>query len=987
MKKTLVLLILACFFVLRSTATIIYVDSSHAGGIQSGISWATAFTNFQNGIDAAGSGDSVWVAKGTYQPADSAYFSMKAGVKIFGGFLSTHTAFAQRNWQTYSTILKGHNNSVIRNNGNALTSTALLDGFTVRDGKSLGGGGMYNNNSSPMIRNCTFTANTNYSSFSANSMGGGGMYNDHASPVLILCTFTGNSTTSYSYANGAGMYNTYSAPIITDCTFSNNSCVSTGTNNDHSAFGGGIYNIDGAPVVTNCTFSNNTGTNTSRGAGMYNTNTFSSTPSAIVKHCTFTGNTCERGGGIYNYRASPSIDSCIFSDNITTRGAGAIYNGVATPLINACTFTNNTGNYGGGGAMINDQSGAEISNCTFTGNSSTISFSGNENGGGGAMLNSQSPVVVSNCSFTDNICNSTAGNHGGGGAIYNYVSFYASFTGCTFTNNTGTGLAGGYVGGGAIYIYNSIQLIIDQCTFTGNTGSSGNSESGGGGAIYSNSSTPLITDCIFSGNTGKGMNRRGGGGAIFNYDATIRAIDCSFMNNVATNTGGGGAICNLYASFGIRGCNFTGNKATSGFGGAIFNTSLATLNGLSEMSRCIFKADTAKAGGAIANYNGTFKIYSSLFVQNRADSVGGAVFNWNSAPQIINCSLLRNRAALNGSGMYNASTANPKISNSILWGNNTGIYNDASSVPVATYSLIQGTPANAAAHNLDGAVDPLFVDTAGVGNYQLQTNSPCINMGRNDSVSSYEITDLAGNARIYGSDIDMGAYEYNIVVPVVNLGNDTAFCAGNTVVLNTPYYSGSAYLWSTGATTQSIAVNTSGSYFVTITNAAGVRSDTIQVTVLPLPVVFLGNDTSIVSGTALTLDAGNPGAAYLWNNNATTQTMNVTTAGTYAVTVTTGGGCTASDAILISLGTGISQAGLSGLSYGLYPNPAREHVYITCSDPALLPETAILTNTSGQIIKKLILKNKVQEFSLSDLSGGIYFLKPEHGPVLKFVKE
>jgi PKD repeat protein len=59
-------------------------------------------------------------------------------------------------------------------------------------------------------------------------------------------------------------------------------------------------------------------------------------------------------------------------------------------------------------------------------------------------------------------------------------------------------------------------------------------------------------------------------------------------------------------------------------------------------------------------------------------------------------------------------------------------------------------------------------------------------------------------------------------VPVVNLGNDTSFCAGNGIVLNAG--AGFAnYNWSTGAVTQTISANSAGTYWVEVTNAQGCK--------------------------------------------------------------------------------------------------------------------------------------------------------------------
>jgi hypothetical protein len=60
----------------------------------------------------------------------------------------------------------------------------------------------------------------------------------------------------------------------------------------------------------------------------------------------------------------------------------------------------------------------------------------------------------------------------------------------------------------------------------------------------------------------------------------------------------------------------------------------------------------------------------------------------------------------------------------------------------------------------------------------------------------------------------------------------------------------------------------------------------LEVTVLPFPEVFLGNDTTLQEGETILLDAGNPGSLYLWSTGDTTQTLLVSETGYYWVEVT-----------------------------------------------------------------------------------------------------
>ncbi len=138
-------------------------------------------------------------------------------------------------------------------------------------------------------------------------------------------------------------------------------------------------------------------------------------------------------------------------------------------------------------------------------------------------------------------------------------------------------------------------------------------------------------------------------------------------------------------------------------------------------------------------------------------------------------------------------------------------------------------------------------------------------------------------------------------LPTVFLGNDTTFCSGNTLTLNAGNQ-GATYLWDNNSTNQTRNVTTSGTYYVKVTNGNGcVKTDTINVMVNPSPVVNLGNDTTFCHGNTLTLNAGNPGATYLWDNNTTAQTRTVNSTGAYSVKVTNGFGCVGKDTINVTV--------------------------------------------------------------------------------------
>ncbi|MBC8045914.1 MAG: T9SS type A sorting domain-containing protein [Fimbriimonadaceae bacterium] len=131
--------------------------------------------------------------------------------------------------------------------------------------------------------------------------------------------------------------------------------------------------------------------------------------------------------------------------------------------------------------------------------------------------------------------------------------------------------------------------------------------------------------------------------------------------------------------------------------------------------------------------------------------------------------------------------------------------------------------------------------------------------------------------------------------PNVYLGPDIEACEGFIILLDAEE-DGSVYSWNTGETTQIISVTESGNYIVEVTNDVGcVDADTIEIHFNEIPDVDLGEDLNICSDDSITLDAEIEGASYEWNTGETTQTITVTTEGTFSVIVTTEFGCIDSD--------------------------------------------------------------------------------------------
>ncbi len=136
----------------------------------------------------------------------------------------------------------------------------------------------------------------------------------------------------------------------------------------------------------------------------------------------------------------------------------------------------------------------------------------------------------------------------------------------------------------------------------------------------------------------------------------------------------------------------------------------------------------------------------------------------------------------------------------------------------------------------------------------------------------------------------------------VNLGNDTSICLSVVpLILKSPQPPGTKYLWSTGMSDSQAIVTTSGIYWLKVESRDCKASDTIHVTVIPDPVVFIGPDTIICEQTPLRTgtEISDPSATYTWNTGSSTPYIYVSETGSYNLEVNLDG-CVVSDTINIT---------------------------------------------------------------------------------------
>jgi len=332
-----VLVVVLSFAAPLAVAATITVDWSGSG----------EYLTIQDGVDAAGPGDTVLVLAGTYTGAGNRDID-------FGG---TSLVLLSDEGHILTTVdCEDAGRGFLFHSSEDTNS--VVSGFTIANAAADSGAGAFCwNGSNPRFEGCLFLSNTA-------QMRGGGLCCLGSSPVVRGCWFEGNEANQDGSSNGKGGGISClqgSSPLITDTDIYMNVAYNNG---------GGLHSYYSSPNCVRCWIAwNNLLSYGNEGGGVG----LNFSDGAALAQCIIRENGTSQtivGGGLHANGSDITVTGCEFLDNRAGAAGGAHFSNSPNVTLTGCTFAGNLTAWGGTAGGLTCQSGSDltITNCTFADN-------------------------------------------------------------------------------------------------------------------------------------------------------------------------------------------------------------------------------------------------------------------------------------------------------------------------------------------------------------------------------------------------------------------------------------------------------------------------------------------------------------------------------------------------------------------------------------------------------------------------------------------
>jgi hypothetical protein len=293
------------------------------------------------------------------------------------------------------------------------------------------------------------------------------------------------------------------------------------------------------------------------------------------------------------------------------------------------------------------------------------------------------------------------------------------------------------------------------------------------------------------------------------------------------------------------------------------------------------------------------RLTNNLICNNTSSSSyygGGGVSLSYTSCEVINNTICNNSSEYGGGLSLKTSRIN--MNNTIIWGNIASIEGDQIYCYDIDFDALDKFNADVRCSDIEDGLagvvslglngyymnnidqDPDFVDPA--NDFQLASiSSPCVDAGSFGPGSSLPETDLAGNQRVSGSQIDIGAYEFQSITPDQPgaIIGETSVCQGSPhIYIISPVSGATSYTWTlpsgwSGSSASTSITATAGAIGGIISVTAGnlygtsiLSTLSVSVTALPAQPGAITGETSVCQGSSQTYNISPVSGAttYTW---------------------------------------------------------------------------------------------------------------------------
>ncbi len=309
-------------------------------------------------------------------------------------------------------------------------------------------------------------------------------------------------------------------------------------------------------------------------------------------------------------------------------------------------------------------------------------------------------------------------------------------------------------------VYNKDALTLVNCVV-----SSGNAEQGGN--VYTSGSLRAFNSAFEANSAGEGIYSSGileltncsvknsSNAGLFNARGTLA------LNETTVSANDGAGVVNLGVA-NLFDCAISDNGASGIVNQSVALESGAAFSATLVAERCFIDSNVAQNGAGVYNQAGSLMLTSCEIAKNVASSRGGGVYSERvegrlNKTTLTNCTIAGNAAGIAGGGVY-ADEFSCSVNNSIVAMNWSGDLDSNVSGEIASKNnMIGGSPKFVVAPLFNFATGALTNGDA--LDLRLTKNSGALNVGDGARFDD-SATDILGAKRVYGANVDLGAYEY-----------------------------------------------------------------------------------------------------------------------------------------------------------------------------------------------------------------------------------